>query len=259
MNMNRLQNLAKLLDFGADCLAQSKINVVRLRGAKKVFFPMMVAAQSLIEGIFFLCKGNRTQVCFGALRSVCDNLIKAKFLYCNPLKHCHVIYLDALIEKEKQLKHAINFLQKNPQYLDQIQFGIMNISAALKKVSIQEKKVRLKIEKYPGDLILDSFGRAQHVDKHNNKKNKASNSLEWIYILIFRQLSSSTHINYLDFQNYFKVENGSVVVLLSGNPDDVDDILILAEYLYKEMLEMFLRIFKSQSLKTFKKDYRNCS
>jgi hypothetical protein len=258
MDKNRLQNLAKLLDFGAACLEKSKINVVRLRGAKKVFFPMMVAVQGFAEGIFFLCKGNRTQVCFGALRSLCDNLIKAKFLYCNTRKHCHVIYLDGLIEKEKQLKHAIDFLQKNPQYLDQIKYGIKDISTALKKVRSQEKKVQLKIDKYPGNLILDTLGRAQYVDKHNNKKNKTSNSLEWIYLLIFRHLSSSTHINYLDFQNYFKVENGEIVVLLSGNPDDVDDILMLVEYLYKEQLEMFLRIFKSPSLKIFKKDYRGC-
>lgn len=80
MNNIPLHNLAKLLDFGAACLEQSKINVVKLRGAKRVFFPMIVATQSFAEGIFTLCKAKRTQICQSALRSLLDNLIKAKFL-----------------------------------------------------------------------------------------------------------------------------------------------------------------------------------
>ena len=117
MNSEKLKNLAKLLDFGADCLEKTKINITKMRGARKVFYPMVVAAHSHTEGIFSLCKENRSHPCFGILRSLCENLIKAKFLYCNPLKHCHIIYLDALIEKRKQQDQALKCLERNPQYL----------------------------------------------------------------------------------------------------------------------------------------------
>lgn len=90
---------------------------------------------------------------------------------------------------------------------------------------------------------------AKYVDKYNKKKNKKTNSLEWIYILLFRHLSSATHINFLHFDNYFKIEGNEFVVMLSGNSDDVDHILSLAIYLYKEILAMFLRVFKSPLIK----------
>jgi Family of unknown function (DUF5677) len=255
MSANKLQNLAKLLDYGADCLKQSKVNVGKLRGAKKMLFPMMIASQSHTEAIFSLCRQNRTHICYGALRSLCDNLIKAKFLYCHPFKHSHVIFFEGLIEKEKQLVHAIDYLKNNSKYLDQVNFKLEDLNNALKKVRYLKKTTELKIKKHSGVLVLDTLGRAKFVDEHNKNKNKASNSLEWIYLLIFRQLSSATHLNYLDFKNYFKLEDGEVIVLLSGNPDDVNEILMLSEYLYKEMLNMFLRIFKNPHLKEFKKVY----
>jgi hypothetical protein len=105
--------------------------------------------------------------------------------------------------------------------------------------------VRTKIDKHPGKLIFGSLERAKYVNEHNNNRNIKSNSLEWIYILLFRTLSSSTHMNYLDFPNYFKQEEKEIVVFLSGNPDDIGQAIALADYLYKEILNMFLRIFKS--------------
>lgn len=105
--------------------------------------------------------------------------------------------------------------------------------------------MRTKIDKHPGKLIFGSLERAKYVNEHNNNRNIKSNSLEWIYILLFRTLSSSTHMNYLDFPNYFKQEEKEIVVFLSGNPDDIGQAIALADYLYKEILNMFLRIFKS--------------
>jgi hypothetical protein len=252
MKANKLKSFAQLLDFGADCLKNQKIHIQKLRGPRKVFFPMVIAAQNYSESIFSLCKENRTHACLSLLRSICDNHIKAKFLYCHPFKHCHVIFLDGVIQKRKQLNHAIQFLKANPVYMPQANCSIKDLSKSLKKVETQERKARLRISKYSNEVILDILEMAKCVDRHNEKKNSKSYSLEWIYILLFRQLSSSTHINFLDFNNYFRIEENEIVVLLSGNPDDVDHILSLAIYLYREMLIMFLRVFKNSSIKLLK-------
>lgn len=252
MKINKLKNLAKLLDFGAECFQQQKINVDKLRGARKILFPMIVAAQSYTESIYSLCKEDRTPVCLGILRSLSENLIKAKFLYCHPLKHCHVIFLNGVKEKRKQQNHALKFLTTNPEYLTQ-PLTIKDLLAALNRVKAQEKRTQLKIDNYSLDAVSDDIlEMAKYVDKHNKNKNRKSYSLEWIYISLFRHLSSATHINFLHFEEFFKIEGDEIVVLLSGNPDDVEGIVLLATYLYKEMLGMFLRVFKIPLIKKLK-------
>lgn len=240
------------MDFGADCLKSQKINVLKLRGARKVFFPMVVAAQSYTEAIYALCREARTPPCLSLLRSLCDNFIKAKFLYCHPYKHRHIIFLDGVEEKRKQQNQALEFLKKNPEYLTQIKFTIEELSESLSKVKIQERKTKIKIESYLSETVFGTLEMAKYVDKHNIRKKRKLSSLEWIYILIFRHLSSATHINFLHFEEFFKVDENEIVVLLSGNVDDVDDILLLASFLYKEMLAMFLRVFKCPFIKLLK-------
>lgn len=233
-------------------MKQLNINVSRLRGAKKILFPMMVAAQCYTEAIYVLCDQARTPPCLSLLRSVCDNFIKAKFLYCHPSKHCYVIFLDGLEEKRKQQNSALEFLKNNPEYLAEAGFSINELSGALEQVKLQEMKTKATIENYSGETISGTLKMAQYVDKHNKGKRRKSASLEWIYILIFRHLSSATHINFLHYEEFFKVEGDEIVVLLSGNPDDVHIRVQLAEFLYKEMLSMFLRVFKSPLIKSLK-------
>lgn len=109
----------------------------------------------------------------------------------------------------------------------------------------EEDKIRLKVDKSQEEFVKSLYYRAAYVDEHNRKRNQKSESLEWLYIYLFRTLSSSTHLNFLEFKNYFTQKNGEIVVLLSGNPDDTGDVLNLLDYLYKETLDTFLKIFKS--------------
>lgn len=246
-----LEDLKRLLDFGAECFEHQKVDILKLRGAKKVLFPMLMAAHNYTEGVWVLCRENRSHPCFTLLRSLCDNLINAKFLYCSPKKHSHIIFLDAVIEKRKQLNHALEYLQQNPERLSETRVTIKDVAKSLQDVMAQEKNTRTKIDNYPGDLISGSLKRTRHVDGHNKKRKSRTNSLEWFYIQIFRTLSSSTHVNFLDFPSYFKQEEKEIVVFLSGNPDDIGAVLSLADYLYKEVLNMFLRVFKSPLKKQF--------
>lgn len=158
---------------------------------------MLVVAHSYTEGIFCLCQENRSPPSSALLRPLYENLINAKFLFCNRRKHTHVFYLDTLLEKKKQLEHALRFLKHNPHRIAETNVSIKDVEKTLKKVATQERKVRTKIEKFPGALILDTQGRAHHVDKHNTDKQIESISLEWLYILLFRNLSASTHIKFL--------------------------------------------------------------
>lgn len=255
-SMTNLSSLGSLLDFGARCMEQQNIKIPRLRGVKKVFFPMLVAAHSYTEGIFRLCEENRSPPSSALLRPLCENLINARFLFCNRRKHTHVFYLDSLLEKKKQLEHALRFLKHNPHRVAETNVSIKDVEKTLKKIATQEKKVGIRIEKFPGALILDTQGRAHHVDKHNTDKQIKSISLEWLYILLFRNLSASTHIKFLDFSRYFKNEGSEIVVFLSGNSDETEGVVALADYFYKELLGTFLKLFKSPLLMEFEKSYR---
>ena len=153
--------------------------------------------------------------------------------------------------------HALRFLKHNPHRIAETNLSIKDVEKALKKVATQEKKVKTKIEKFPGVLILDTQGRAHHVDKHNTDKQIESISLEWLYILIFRNLSASTHIKFLDFSRYFKKEGSEIVVFLSGNADETEGVVALADYFYKELLGTFLKLFNSPLLAEFEKSYRS--
>lgn len=256
-SMTNLSSLGSLLDFGARCMEQQNIKIPRLKGVKKVFFPMLVAAHSYTEGIFSLCRENRSPPSSALLRPLCENLINARFLFCNRRKHTHVFYLDSLLEKKKQLEHALRFLKHNPHRVAETNVSIKDVEKTLKKIATQEKKVRKKIEKFPGVLILDTQGRANHVDKHNTDKLIKSISLEWLYILLFRNLSASTHIKFLDFSRYFKKEGSEIVVFLSGNSDETEGVVALADYFYKELLGTFLKLFNSPLLGEFEKSYRH--
>ncbi|CCB89479.1 unknown protein [Simkania negevensis Z] len=217
---------------------------------------MLVAAHSYTEGIFCLCQENRSPPSTVLLRSLCENLINARFLFCNRRKHTHVCYLDSLLERKKQLEHALKFLKRNPHRMAETNVSIKEVEKTLKKIATQEKKVRTKIEKFPGVLILGTQGRAHHVDKHNTDKQIESISLEWLYIFIFRNLSASTHMKSLDFKRYFKKEETEIVVFLSGNSDETKEMAALADYFYKELLRTFLKLFKSPLLSEFEKSYR---
>jgi hypothetical protein len=255
-SMTKLSSLGSLLDFGARCMGQQNINIPRLRGVNKVFFPMFVAAHSYTEGIFCLCQENRSPPSTALLRPLCENLINARFLFCNRRKHTHVFYLDGLLERKKQLEHALRFLKHNPHRVAETNVSIKDVEKTLKKIATQEKKVRASIEKFSGVLILDTQGRAHHVDKHNTNKQIKSISLEWLYILLFRNLSASTHINFLNFRRYFKKEGSEIVVFLSGNSDETEGVVALADYFYKELLGTFLKLFQSPLLVEFEKSYR---
>lgn len=254
--MSNLSSLGALLDFGARCMQLQNIKISGLKGVKKVFFPMLIAAHSYTEGIFCLCQENRSPPSSVLLRPLCENLINARFLFCNRKKHTHVFYLDSLLEKKKQLEHALRFLKQNPNSVVETNVSIKNIEKALKKIATQEKKVKTRLEKFSGASILDTQGRAHHVDKYNTENQIKSISLEWLYILLFRNLSSSTHIKFLDFRRYFKKEGSEIVVFLSGNADEIQGVVALADYFYKELLGTFLKLCKSPLLTEFEKLYR---
>lgn len=245
MVQTKLNDVAKLLDFGAHCLNAQKINVMKMRGARKTVFPMIVAAHNYSEGVFVLCKANRTHPCFTLLRSLLENLINIKFLYCSPRKHFNIIFLNGLVEKKKQFNDTLDYFKKFPQYKKNLNFTDADVLKALDKLEIEEDNIRRKVDKSQEKFVKYLYDRAAYVDEHNQKKNQKSESLEWLYIHLFRTLSSSTHLNFLEFKNYFTQKDDEIVVFLSGNPDDTGDVLNLLHYLYKETLGTFLKIFKS--------------
>jgi hypothetical protein len=251
-----LKYLEKLLDFGADCFNQQKIDLKRIQRKKQALFAMTVAAHSITEAIYSLCKEDRSHSCFILLRTLYENFINAKFLFTSSSsKHFYVIFLDALTQKEKQLQSAVDFLHKNPQD-SSVSVEMKDLNASLKKTKKLIIKTKNKINKYPGSLIVDVLGRARSVDSYNKNRGLSSASLEWIYTSPYRSLSSSTHLNYLAFPDFFKQgEDGVIEVLLSGNTKDIKFILAQANYLYLGIMNMFLSVFKNPLKTKFKKIY----
>ena len=150
------------------------------------------------------------------------------------------------MEKKKQLEHALRFLKHNPHRVAETNVSIKDVEKTSKKDSYSREKSENKNRKIPwgSDLRHPRQGRT-HVDKHNTDKLIKSISLEWLYILLFRNLSASTHIKFLDFSRYFKKEGSEIVVFLSGNSDETEGVVALADYFYKELLGTFLKLFDS--------------
>lgn len=250
-----LVKAAKLLDFGAKSIEAQNIDLRKLKGARSLFFQMIVAAHSYAETVYILCERNRTSACGGLLRSLLENLINIRSLYSAPREHHHIIFLHGVIEKRKQQNHALEFLNKNPQYQDQ-GFSITELSKARDATVTQENVYTKKVNRQKMKLIESVIERTKYVDEHNKKKRQKSESLERLYFNIYRTLSAATHMNFLSFQDHFKLENSQIVVMLSGDPDKVEHFLRVLIYLYTETLDAFLKIFKSPLRKQFnKKDY----
>lgn len=131
--MSNLSSLGALLDFGARCMELQNIKITGLKGVKKVFFPMLIAAHSYSEGIFCLCQENRSPPSSALLRPLCENLINARFLFCNRKKHIYVFYLDSLLERKKQLQHALRFLKQNPDRVVETHVPMKDIEKTGKK------------------------------------------------------------------------------------------------------------------------------
>ena len=123
MNPVELNDLAKLLDFGAKCLGYQNLNVLKMRGAKKMFFAMLVAAHNYTEGVYSLCRENRSHPCFSLLRSLCENLINVNFLYCFPLRW------------RKTINSSTRMLRTNEFLKDLQTFGILKYREAIENIS----------------------------------------------------------------------------------------------------------------------------
>ncbi len=102
MRQTKLYNVAKLLDFGANCLSAQKLDVMKMKGSRKLVFPMIIAAHNYSEGIYDLCKANRTHPSFSLLRSLLENLINIKFLISFLRKHHYIIFLNVFLSLDFQ-------------------------------------------------------------------------------------------------------------------------------------------------------------
>lgn len=255
MSQQLLAKAAKLLDFGAKSIEAQNIDLRKLKGARSLFFQMIVAAHSYAETVYILCERNRTPACGGLLRSLLENLINIRFLCCAPREHNHILFLHGIIEKRKQQDHALEFLNRNPQYQNQ-GFSITDLSKARDANINQENVYIKKVNTHKMKLIKSVIERTKYVDEHNKKKHLKSEALERLYFIIYRSLSAATHMNFLSFQDHFKLENSQIVVMLSGDPEKVEHFLRVLIYLYTETLDTFLKIFKNPFRRQFhKKDY----
>jgi hypothetical protein len=249
-----LEQLETILDFSARMLEKQNIDLKKIRKKKQLFLLMHIALHNISESIFCLCKEERTNSCFILLRTLFENHVNAKFLFCSSnLKNFHSLQGDVYREKTKQLENAWRFVESNPNHsLTPEQVIELNLSINENKKCLD--KVNALIDKYPGEVPSNLFGRAEFVDKYNEQRNKKTASLVWRYHLIYRELSTHTHLKISALRNFLEQSpNEAPAAFLSGNPSNLNIVATLTNDSLKEFVSMFMKIFNSP----LKSEYSN--
>ncbi len=251
--------LTKIANFGARCLQNMGLNDVKnIQMRKSILFKMFIAIHSYTESIHSLCKKGHSHACFVILKPLCETLIKAKFLFISKnLENTYLYLLEGLKKALYKRKSFIKYYEENPhkvnKYYKTINLLIKDDEKYLKK---QVKKLEIKCFNYEYKKIASIEKKALEVDKYNKDKNLKSESSEFIYILIYRKLCDYSHLNDEGLSDFFEYSQNTINVFLSGNPEDIDEILKLTIFLYKELLSMFLRVFKSPLRQEFRHSFR---
>ncbi len=252
--MNRkLKKLCHLMDFGADCMQAAKIATPdRLRGAKGHLLWLIVTAHNHCESVCELCKKARTHAALVLLRTVCECLVKARYLYCDPHLHVWELRLEAFREKSKCLNGMKGLIESGAPE---------KVSSA--RVSIDEVKASLNLLRYPMEYCERGFrergggfnkngrpnktgtlAKAKHVDKYNFDKGAKSESLEFLYHSVYRQLSSGVHVDGQNFSDYISWSEDCCEVRLSGDASRVPEVSELAIWLYSNLMRQFLKVYR---------------
>ncbi|MBS0615471.1 MAG: hypothetical protein JSR58_02845 [Verrucomicrobia bacterium] len=238
-NDELLLKLAKHLDDRGEYLVQQQISISQLRAKKRLLLQMAVAAQSLAEGIYVLCKENRSYPALVILKSLMENQINAKFVFVsNTLEHVNIFLLDPIIQKKKQLKKVYDFCSYPPSSIILPPLpSKKSVEKLIKQAETQIKKLSSKIKNKKKELGV--WERAKIVDEYHKRKNLKSNSLEWNYLLVYCKLCNDSHLDQIGLSNFFTASSEGMLAYLSGKPDDIPMILELTHYLHSDILSMF--------------------
>ena len=180
-----LTKLSKLLDFAADVMDAANIpSPLQQRGAKRHLFMLIVAGHNYSESVFVLCKQGRTHAAHVLLRSLCECLIKSRYLYCNPRLHLWELRLEAFIEKRRHLNGMKGFLASSYSTdAHRANLSIDEVEASLNhlhnSIVYCERSYRNYGGKFNGGepVIRGVLSKAEYVDRHNSGLNAKSESL----------------------------------------------------------------------------------
>lgn len=244
--------LCSLLNFGADCLRDMKIDLRKIRARKRLLLFMMVASHNLTESVYMLSTQGRTHACFVLLRSLLENRINAKALYAtSSLDGVYHFEIYSYGEQKKMLEEAIKLNLTVPR--DQLQFRLADADIR-RSINAIDKNIKTLEKRVKGDTNFKSlYNRAIVIDTFNRTKKKKSASLQSEYS-IYRHLCSDSHLTSQGLSRFISIrQDGRLEFFLCGNPADVEMILQHGFYLYESMLRMFFVCFNSVFLKELDK------
>lgn len=247
-----LKKLCELLDFGAECMDEANIpSLRRLRGAKRHLFMLTVIVHNYCESICVLSKQARTHSAAALLRPVCECLIKARYLYCNPRLHLWELRLEAFVEKRKQLNEMKGLLVSGrlaegvstQLTVDEVQSSLDRVHSSIEycKRFFHERGGKVNEGKVS---LIGTLEKAKYVDIYNSNKGFKSGSLEYLYHLVYRTLSSDVHVDGRNFSDFLSWCEEGCEVLLSGDVTRVPDIARLAYWLYHQLMRQFFLVFR---------------
>ncbi|NGX31341.1 MAG: hypothetical protein K940chlam8_00707 [Chlamydiae bacterium] len=249
-----LDQLCKIVNFGADCLENSKIDRKKIRIRKKLFLLMMSAAHNYTEGIYELCKQSRTHSCFVLMRSLIENRINAKSLFASKgLDGVYGYLLESYNEEKKMLERMLELKKRRlcVPMLKNLSEKHLN-----KKIKSFDKIINTIKKKYPESISFQkAYNRAEKIDEFNRIKKYRSESLKVEYESFYRLYSSNSHLTLRHgLDTFISVgEDDILEILLSGDVNDLERILQHTFYFYQDILRMFLIHFKSP----FRKELKN--
>lgn len=248
-----LTKLCKLLDFAAEAMGAANIpSLLQQRGAKSHLFMLIVAGHNYSESVCVLCKQGRTHAAFVLLRSLCECLIKSRYLYCNPRLHLWELRLEAFMEKHKQLNAMKGFLASSRSTdAHRANLSLDEVETCLNQLDHSMVYCERSFRKYGGQfndrgkpVIKGALSKAEYVDKHNSDMNAKSESLAYFYHLVYRQLSSGVHLDGRNFSDFLSWNEDGCETLLSGNPEDVPNVARLALWLYHQLIRQFFIVYR---------------
>jgi hypothetical protein len=176
-------------------------------------------------------------------------LIKARYLYCNPRLHLWELRLEAFIEKRKQLNGIKELLVSGTSAEGRsAEFSVDDLRERLDQVRACMEYCERFFRKHGGKFnkgkpsLNGTLDKAKHVDKYNSDKGFNSGSLEYLYHLVYRQLSSDVHLDGRNFSDFLPWDEEGCEVLLSGNVNSVPDVARLAIWLYQQLMREFFLV-----------------
>lgn len=252
-----IKEYRKLLIYGYKKISNVELDLKKVRVRKKILYFLMGAMQSYSESLFKLMSSKPAYEKPGEslLRSQIEILLNIRFIYSSRSENKARLFLSDLIidsisfaKKHKDLWHKYPEWNMSFASINQIKEWDEFISKNLKELEDYQKKYKDKRVKQLPNL----YDKTLAIDKYLKKIGNFSedNSAEKFYVLYYKYLSQSSHLNMSGLQRFIRSKDNlsqEPFFDIDSKPEDVEKVIAVSYQIYFLTLKLFLQIFKNYS------------